>query len=96
MPQRRAYVRADNKLALNAGRDHELQAIEQQGLMALDLDIEVTGFSPAEIDPMPDEVLQERAAQGRSRGRGPLPRRWFRLRHRWAPIADVSSSGKCP
>jgi hypothetical protein len=40
--QRRAYVLADNKLALNAGRDHELHAIKLQGLMALDFDIEVT------------------------------------------------------
>jgi ParB-like chromosome segregation protein Spo0J len=48
--QRRAYVLADNKLALNAGWDQELLAIELQGLMALDFDIEVTGFSAAEID----------------------------------------------
>jgi hypothetical protein len=34
-----------NKPPLNAGRNHELQAIELQGLVVLDLDIEVTGFS---------------------------------------------------
>ena len=36
--QPRAYVLADNKLALNAGWDQELLAIELQGLMALDFD----------------------------------------------------------
>src|SRR5215831_1445303 len=48
--QRRAYVLADNKLALNAGWDRELLAIELQGLVDIDFDVEVTGFSPAEID----------------------------------------------
>jgi hypothetical protein len=71
--QRRACVPADKKLALNAGWDQELQAIELQGLMVLDFDIEVTGFSPAEIDLMPDEVLEERTDQSGSRGRGLVP-----------------------
>src|SRR3954470_20214788 len=48
--QRRAYVIADNKLALNAGWDHELLAIELQALIDLEFDVEITGFSPAEVD----------------------------------------------
>ena len=56
--QRRAYVLTDNKLALNAGWDQELLAIELQGLLALDFDIEVTGFSPAEIDVVLDEARE--------------------------------------
>src|SRR5215813_2639028 len=48
--QRRAYVLADNKLAANGGYDRELLAIELQGLIELDFDVEVTGFSSAEID----------------------------------------------
>ena len=47
---RRAYVLADNKLALNAGWDAEILAIELQGLIDLDFDVELTGFSLAEID----------------------------------------------
>lgn len=47
---RRAYILADNKLALNAGWDQEILAIELQGLIDLDFDLEVTGFSLAEID----------------------------------------------
>ena len=41
---------ADNKLTLNAGWDQEMLAIELQGLIDLDFDISVTGFSLAEID----------------------------------------------
>jgi len=48
--ERRAYVLADNKLALNAGWDREILAIELQALVDLEFDIEVTGFSLAEID----------------------------------------------
>jgi hypothetical protein len=41
--ERRAYVIADNKLALNAGWDREMLAIELQGLVDLDFEIELTG-----------------------------------------------------
>jgi hypothetical protein len=54
--QRRAYVLADNKLALNAGWDRELLAIELQGLIDLDFDVELTGFSSAEIDLVLDDA----------------------------------------
>src|SRR5215210_2597902 len=45
--ERKAYVLADNKLAQNAGWDRELLAIELQGLIDLDFDVELTGFSLA-------------------------------------------------
>ena len=50
--QKRAYVLADNRLALNAGWDPEILAIEFQHLAELDLtfDLEITGFETAEID----------------------------------------------
>jgi hypothetical protein len=56
--QRRAYVIADNKLALNAGWHRELLAIELQGLIDLEFDVEVTGFSLAEIDFVLDEAQE--------------------------------------
>ncbi|HET6407166.1 MAG TPA: ParB/Srx family N-terminal domain-containing protein, partial [Chthoniobacteraceae bacterium] len=46
----RAYMLADNKLALNAGWDTSLLALEMQGLLDLGFDLEVTVFSLAEID----------------------------------------------
>jgi ParB-like chromosome segregation protein Spo0J len=48
--ERRAYVLADNKLALNAGWDREILAVELQGLIDLGFDMSVTGFGLAEID----------------------------------------------
>jgi hypothetical protein len=56
--ERRAYVIADNKLALNAGWDRELLAIELQGLVDLDFDVELTGFSLAEVDIVLDEARE--------------------------------------
>ena len=54
--QKRAYVIADNRLALNAGWDPEILAIEFQHLTDLDLEfeLEVTGFETAEIDILVD------------------------------------------
>ena len=54
--EQRAYVLADNKLALNAGWDKEILAIELQALVDLDFDIELTGFSLAEVDLVLDEA----------------------------------------
>jgi DNA modification methylase len=50
--QKRAYVLADNKLALNAGWDDEILGSELQALLVSDLGFEigVTGFTAAEID----------------------------------------------
>ena len=50
--QKRAYVLADNKLALNAGWDEELLALELGELASLELDFDLTltGFEMAEID----------------------------------------------
>jgi DNA modification methylase len=56
--QRRAYVLADNKIALNAGYDRELLAIELQALIDIDFDVELTGFSPTEIDLVLDEARE--------------------------------------
>lgn len=48
--ERRAYILADNKLALNAGWDQQLLAIELEALIDLDFDVTLTGFSLAEVD----------------------------------------------
>lgn len=54
--ERRAYVIADNKLAMNAGWDRDILAIELQALVDLEFDVELTGFSLAEIDLVLDEA----------------------------------------
>lgn len=48
--QKRAYVLADNKLALNAGWDNELLALELAELDEEGFDIGLTGFTQDEID----------------------------------------------
>lgn len=48
--QKRAYVIADNKLALNAGWDEELLALEFAKLTELGFDLALTGFSDEEIE----------------------------------------------
>jgi DNA modification methylase len=54
--ERRAYVLADNKIALNAGWDPELLAIELQELIELDFEVELTGFSVVEIDSLLEDA----------------------------------------
>src|SRR5271168_111266 len=41
--ERKPYIVADNKLALNAAWDREVLAIELQGLIDLGFDVETTG-----------------------------------------------------
>ena len=61
MEQKRAYVLADNKLALNAGWDDEVLAEELRALLDIDIDfeVEVTGFSIREIDSLVEELIPE-------------------------------------
>lgn len=47
--QRRAYVIADNRLALDAGWDNDLLKVELADLQAADFDLSLTGFNPDEI-----------------------------------------------
>lgn len=48
--QKRAYVIADNKLALNAGWDEEMLAVEIEELINEGFDLDLTGFGEDEID----------------------------------------------
>lgn len=48
--QRKAYIIADNKLALNAGWDSQLLTLELQELKSLDFDLGLTGFSASELE----------------------------------------------
>jgi ParB-like chromosome segregation protein Spo0J len=48
--QKRAYVIADNKLALNAGWDEEMLGLELADLRELDFDLGLLGFDAEEIE----------------------------------------------
>ena len=54
--QRKAYVIADNKLALNAGWDLELLKIEIDELKDLDFDIDLLGFNADELADLIPEI----------------------------------------
>ncbi len=57
--QRRAYVIADNKLAINSGWDAELLLLEVKDLEAADFDISLLGFSGDELAAMAPEQIPE-------------------------------------
>lgn len=48
--QKKAYIIADNKLALNAGWDEELLKIELESLQELDFDLDILGFDDFEVE----------------------------------------------
>lgn len=52
--QKRAYIIADNKLALNAGWDNEMLALELGALGNLGFDINLIGFSAEEVKSLMD------------------------------------------
>ncbi len=58
--QKRAYVIADNKLALNAGWDEAMLKLELADLKALDFDLDLTGFDTDEIN----ALLAEKGTEG--------------------------------
>ena len=47
--QKKAYILADNRMALDAGWDEELLRIELEGLQDMDFDLSLTGFSEDEL-----------------------------------------------
>jgi DNA modification methylase len=62
--QKRAYVIADNKIALNAGWNEELLAAELAALKAADFDVDLVGFDERELH----ALLGDAPAQGRGGG----------------------------
>ena len=53
--QKRAYIIADNRLALDAGWDNELLKVELQDLDAQGFDLTLTGFDLGELTALFDE-----------------------------------------
>jgi site-specific DNA-methyltransferase (adenine-specific) len=57
--QRKAYIIADNRLALNAGWDNEMLTIELNDLLADGFALELLGFDPKELNALLEpEVVQ--------------------------------------
>lgn len=47
--QKKAYILADNRMALDAGWDEELLSVEMQELQELGFDLSMTGFDEKEL-----------------------------------------------
>jgi DNA modification methylase len=60
--EKRAYILADNRLAEKAGWDPEILAIELQGLIDLDFQVELTGFEMPDVDIMVEGAGRVKAA----------------------------------
>jgi ParB-like chromosome segregation protein Spo0J len=57
--QKKAYIIADNKLAMNAGWDGELLALEMEELLKGNFNLELLGFSETELEELLDTTPQE-------------------------------------
>ena len=71
--QRRAYILADNKLALNAGWDEETLAAELHALNGDGYDLGVIGFSDEELEALMAPLADEDAGQGDGTGEDEVP-----------------------
>lgn len=69
---RKAYALADNKIALNAGWDQEILALELQELIDLNFEVALTGFSLAEID-ITIDAAREADVAGREQTEDAMP-----------------------
>ena len=58
--QKKAYVIADNRLALNAGWDMEMLKIELENLKELEFDLDLLGFDAKELDAILEHGGQRR------------------------------------
>ena len=52
--QKKAYILADNRLAMNAGWDEEMLAVEIADLQGADFDVSLLGFTDAEMNKLLD------------------------------------------
>lgn len=84
--ERRAYILADNKLALNANWNADLLAAEVNHLLAADFKMELTGFDIAEIDLVLEDATERN-------GGGPEPEDQLPNVDPDAPV--VSQAGDC-
>ena len=57
--QKKAYIIADNRLALNAGWDNEMLTIELNELLADGFALEILGFDPKELDALLEPEVVE-------------------------------------
>ena len=70
---KRAFILADNQLAAKAGWDREILAIELQGLIDLNFEVELTGFDMGEIDIILDDAEEAKGGTAGPEDEAPDP-----------------------
>ena len=87
--QRRAYVIADNRLALDAGWDEEMLRVEFAELEELGFDLELTGFEASEIGALDFDEGEEVGMPDLPDGeKEPFQQKTFTLHDEQAAIVD--------
>ena len=89
----RAYVIADNKLALNAGWDDALLVQEFEALEELDFDISVLGFNEAELDILRQGELLPIGAEGDGEGASGVQSVYLQIAKVKIPMTEVEAAG---
>jgi ParB-like chromosome segregation protein Spo0J len=87
--QKKAYVIADNKLALNAGWDDEMLRVEFQELQEMGFDLELTGFSLDEISELEfDSDCEIEMPELNDGDKEPFQQKTFTLHDEQAAVVD--------
>ena len=84
--QRKAYVIADNKLALNAGWDDDLLRSELMDLNDMDFDLDLIGFDADELSTLLD--IETDMPELRDGDREPFQQKTFTLHDEQVSIVD--------
>ena len=101
--QKRAYIIADNKLALNAGWDNEMLMLEVADLKDAGYDLGLTGFSLDELEALNADEEKEKEVKGNLSDRFLIPpfsvlnarEGWWQDRKRfWLSLGIKSELGR--
>lgn len=87
--KKRAYVLADNKLALNAGWDNEMLRLELGELQGMDFDLDLTGFTAEEIAALQfDDDAEAEMPELRDGDKEPFQQKVFTLHDEQVEVVD--------
>jgi ParB-like chromosome segregation protein Spo0J len=87
--KKRAYVIADNKLALNAGWDNELLRLELSEIGEMGFDLDLTGFAAEEIKALQfDDDAEAEMPELKDGDKEPFQQKTFTLHDDQAEVVD--------
>lgn len=93
--QRRAYILADNRLALDAGWDDELLKVEIKELSDLDFDLSLTGFDEEELNRYINGVMEESISESTDDNTTPYDGTSFGVPIQYEPTGRDVSLDEC-